>query len=54
MKLHRVEGIRFDAAVFLNLSPDHIGPGEHADLTEYRACKAALFRQCALAVGNAR
>ena len=53
MKLHRVEGIRFDAAVFLNLSPDHIGPGEHADLTEYRACKAALFRQCALAAGNA-
>ncbi|HIT01784.1 MAG TPA: UDP-N-acetylmuramoyl-L-alanyl-D-glutamate--2,6-diaminopimelate ligase [Candidatus Enterenecus merdae] len=53
MKLDRVAGIRFDAGVFLNLSPDHIGPGEHADLAEYRACKAALFSQCKLAVGNA-
>ena len=53
MKLHRAAGILFDAAVFLNLSPDHIGPGEHADFDEYRACKAALFRQCRLAVGNA-
>lgn len=53
MKLHRVDGILFDAAVFLNLSPDHIGGAEHADFAEYRACKAALFRQCRLAVGNA-
>lgn len=53
MKLHRLEGITFDAALFLNLSPDHIRPGEHADFEEYRACKAALFRQCQLAVGNA-
>ena len=52
MKLHRVDGIRFDAAVFLNLSPDHIGGAEHADFDEYRDCKAALFRQCALAVGS--
>ena len=52
MKLHRVDGIQFDAAVFLNLSPDHIGGTEHADFDEYRDCKAALFRQCALAVGN--
>ena len=53
MKLHRVAGIEFDAAVFLNLSPDHIGPAEHADFDEYRACKAALFAQCRMAVGNA-
>lgn len=53
MKLRRVDGVRFDAAVFLNLSPDHIGGAEHADFEEYRACKAALFRQCGLAVGNA-
>ena len=52
MKLKRVAGITFAAALFLNLSPDHIGPGEHADFDEYRACKAALFRQCRLAVGN--
>lgn len=53
MKLRRVHGITFDAAVFLNLTPDHIGGAEHADFDEYRACKAALFRQCRLAVGNA-
>ncbi|MBD5083582.1 MAG: UDP-N-acetylmuramoyl-L-alanyl-D-glutamate--2,6-diaminopimelate ligase [Clostridiales bacterium] len=53
MKLKRVHGITFAAALFLNLSPDHIGGAEHADFEEYRACKAALFRQCRLAVGNA-
>ena len=52
MKLHRVDGLTFDAALFLNLTPDHIGGAEHADFDEYRACKAALFRQCRLAVGN--
>ena len=52
MKLHRVEGIRFSVALFLNLSPDHIGEAEHADYEEYRACKAALFAQCRKAVGN--
>ena len=53
MKLHRLEGLAFGLALFLNLSPDHVGPGEHAGLEEYRACKAALFRQCRLALGNA-
>ena len=53
MKLRRVDGLVVDAALFLNLTPDHIGGAEHADFDEYRACKAALFRQCRLAVGNA-
>lgn len=52
MKLHRVAGIRFYVALFLNLSPDHIGEAEHADFNEYRACKSALFTQCRRAVGN--
>ncbi|MBD5133902.1 MAG: UDP-N-acetylmuramoyl-L-alanyl-D-glutamate--2,6-diaminopimelate ligase [Clostridiales bacterium] len=52
MKLKRVHGLTFAAGLFLNLSPDHIGGAEHADFDEYRACKAALFRQCCLAVGN--
>lgn len=52
MKLNRVAGIEFDTALFLNLSPDHISPAEHADFDEYRACKAALFAQCRKAVGN--
>lgn len=52
MKLKRLYGLEFAAGLFLNLSPDHIGPGEHAGFEEYRACKAALFRQCRRAVGN--
>lgn len=53
MKLKRLYGLEFAAGLFLNLSPDHIGPGEHAGFEEYRACKAALFRQCRRAVGSA-
>lgn len=53
MKLKRLCGLEFAAGLFLNLSPDHIGPGEHAGFEEYRACKAALFHQCRRAVGNA-
>ena len=45
-KLHRTAGIRFDVGVFLNLSPDHIGEGEHASFEEYRDCKSTLFSQC--------
>ncbi len=52
MKLRRLYGLTFAAGVFLNLTPDHIGPGEHGDVQEYRACKAALFRQCRRGVGN--
>ncbi len=52
MKLKRLHGLTFAAGLFLNLSPDHIGPHEHTGFDEYRACKAALFRQCRLAAGN--
>ena len=52
LKLHRVEGIRFAVAVFTNLGEDHIGPGEHADMQEYLACKRKLFLQTEIAVGN--
>lgn len=45
-KLHRTAGIEFDVGVFLNLSPDHIGDGEHASFEEYRDCKSMLFAQC--------
>ena len=52
LKLDRTAGIHFDYAAFLNLSPDHIGPGEHADFQEYLTCKSLLFRQCGTAVVN--
>ncbi len=52
MKLHRLEGLAFDVGVFLNLSPDHIGPGEHETMEEYRACKGAVLAQCRRVAGN--
>ena len=51
-KLNRVHGIEFDIGVFTNLSPDHIGEGEHADYEEYRSCKAALFAHSNVSVVN--
>jgi len=45
-KLKRTAGIVFDIGIFTNLSPDHIGPGEHADFDEYLSCKRMLFTQC--------
>ena len=45
VKLQRIEGIRFSIGAFTNLSPDHIGPGEHEDFEEYKNCKKNFFRQ---------
>ena len=44
LKLGRVYGVRFDTCAFTNLSPDHISTYEHPDFEDYKACKAALFR----------
>ncbi|MCM1244514.1 MAG: UDP-N-acetylmuramoyl-L-alanyl-D-glutamate--2,6-diaminopimelate ligase [Roseburia sp.] len=52
IKMDRVAGIKFDYGVFTNLSPDHIGPGEHADFEEYLSCKAELFRRCRTGILN--
>ncbi len=43
LKLNRVLGIKFDITLFSNLSPDHIGPGEHDNFDDYFACKKQLF-----------
>lgn len=42
LTLHRVEGVRFDAAVFTNLSQDHLD--FHRDMEDYFAAKSGLFR----------
>ncbi len=39
--LHRVEGVRFAAAAFTNLSQDHLD--FHADMEDYFAAKRSLF-----------
>jgi UDP-N-acetylmuramoyl-L-alanyl-D-glutamate--2,6-diaminopimelate ligase len=41
----RVDGVRFDTAIFTNLTRDHLD--YHADMDAYFACKARLFLECA-------
>ena len=46
----RTAGLTFDAAVFTNLTQDHLD--YHHTMEEYRAAKGLLFRQCRTAVLN--
>lgn len=39
----RAESVAFDVAVFTNLTPDHLGPHEHASFAQYRDSKRRLF-----------
>ena len=50
--MHRVDGIFFDCAVFLNISNDHIGPNEHASFEEYLDYKKMLLKNCRVAYVN--
>ncbi|MBR2731916.1 MAG: UDP-N-acetylmuramoyl-L-alanyl-D-glutamate--2,6-diaminopimelate ligase [Clostridia bacterium] len=47
---HRVDGVRFDAAIFTNLTQDHLD--YHGTFENYRAAKTKLFAHCDLAVVN--
>jgi UDP-N-acetylmuramoyl-L-alanyl-D-glutamate--2,6-diaminopimelate ligase len=50
--MDRVAGIHYNIGVFTNLSPDHIGPGEHASFEEYRSWKGKLFQRCDVGIVN--
>lgn len=52
IKMDRVAGMTFDYGVFTNLTPDHIGPNEHADFDEYLQCKSKLFQMCKMGIIN--
>ncbi len=52
LKQKRTEGIDFECGAFLNISPDHIGVGEHENFEEYLACKKLLFSQTRHTVVN--
>ncbi len=52
LMMHRTAGFVFDTGVFTNIEPDHIGPNEHKDFSEYLHCKSLLFKQCRNAVLN--
>ena len=53
LMMYRVHGLHFDTAVFTNISPDHIGEGEHKSFEEYLSFKGKLFTMCEKAVINA-
>ena len=53
LMMHRVYGIRFSVGIFTNISPDHIGEGEHKDFEDYLFHKSRLFTMCDKAVINA-
>lgn len=48
----RTDFVNFDIGVFTNMSPDHIGEGEHKNYEEYKYWKSCLFKQCKRAVMN--
>lgn len=51
-KTERVYGLTFDVGVFLNLSPDHIGPIEHPTMEDYFYCKRQLLHHSRYFVAN--
>ena len=52
LKYNRVDGMRFDAAVFLNISEDHISPIEHEDFEDYFTSKMRMFEKADRAFVN--
>lgn len=50
--MHRVDGMEFDYGLFLNISPDHIGPNEHKDFEEYFHYKKQLLNRCRVGLVN--
>ena len=53
LKMHRTDAIKFNAGVFTNLSPDHIGTVEHPTFEDYAQSKKLLFKYCSHAIVNA-
>ncbi|WP_320956132.1 UDP-N-acetylmuramoyl-L-alanyl-D-glutamate--2,6-diaminopimelate ligase [Enterocloster asparagiformis] len=52
IKMHRTDGLFFDYGLFTNISPDHIGPDEHADFGEYLYYKSRLMTMCKVGLVN--
>ena len=46
LKLHRVDGCKFDLVLFTNFSEDHISPNEHPNMEDYFNSKLKLFEMC--------
>lgn len=53
LKQSRTAGLYFDVGILTNISKDHIGKNEHADMEEYMFYKSLLFRQCSIGLADA-
>ena len=53
LKLHRVDGCKFDIVLFTNFSEDHISEKEHPDMQDYFNSKLKLFEMCKTGIVNA-
>lgn len=53
LKLHRVDGCKFDIVLFTNFSEDHISEKEHPDMKDYFNSKLKLFEMCKTGIVNA-
>ena len=51
-KMHRIEGLEFEAGVFVNISDDHISPNEHHSFEEYLDFKGKIVSRFKNAVIN--
>ena len=52
LKMSRVDCIDFYASIFTNLSPDHIGGGEHRSFEEYAYWKKQLYSRSGITIAN--
>lgn len=52
LKYHRVDDMKFDIGVFLNISEDHISPIEHKDFEDYISSKMLMFAKTKTAIVN--
>ena len=52
LKYNRVDNMRFDVGVFMNISEDHISPIEHKDFEDYLTSKLKIFALTDHAVVN--
>lgn len=50
---NRVYGLQYDVGLFLNLTPDHIGPNEHPNFANYMHCAEQVLVNSKVCVINA-
>lgn len=51
-KVNRINNVKFDVGIFLNISEDHISPSEHPNFTDYLNCKLEFLKNCKTVIIN--